>query len=176
MFVRGSHKCGVQVIHFSTVESSCKREKKILSPFDSSRQSHTHNAQGVICEDFASFSICIVGSGRLFCSTVGRYVLEPSSSSLGILLFASFDPKPHLFALVDPGNGFTIIQFKEYIQVENLLAGKSYALIPQGQATPTDLNASLIPVSIPISTAYADTLDVLGFAEVWFERNQIWLR
>ncbi|CAM0140666.1 hypothetical protein VKS41_007920 [Umbelopsis sp. WA50703] len=66
----------------------------------------------------------------------------------------------------DPGNGFTIIQFKEYIQVENLLAGKSYALIPQGQATPTDLNASLIPVSIPISTAYADTLDVLGFAEL----------
>ncbi|KAG2172902.1 hypothetical protein INT43_000252 [Umbelopsis isabellina] len=95
------------------------------------------NAEGVICEEFGSIVIDIVGPGRLYGAT-------------------------------NSCNGFTVtdVQKDQYILIDNLLAQKSYVLLPQGVSKPAGLNDSVIPVTVPISAAYADTLDVLGFAEL----------
>jgi hypothetical protein len=49
--------------------------------------------------------------------------------------------------------------------LNNLIAQQSYALVPQGQVF-QNITGNLPQIQVPITSAAADTLDVLGFAEV----------
>jgi len=67
-------------------------------------------------------------------------------------------------------NGWTVVYYPGYTVINNLLAQQSYALVPQGQVF-TNITGNLPQVQVPITSAAADTLDVLGFAELLSTQN-----
>ncbi|KAG2174508.1 hypothetical protein INT44_006771 [Umbelopsis vinacea] len=64
----------------------------------------------------------------------------------------------------DTANGWIYEELPGYTLLHNLIANTSYALVPQGQVV--TVSGNVPQISVPITAAAADTLDVLGFAEL----------